>query len=47
MALVLRSVNRIDWEELWRVICSSVWGEKLDALRPAAHSAGLKVSTNI
>jgi len=26
VALVLRSVNRIDWAELWSVLCSSVWG---------------------
>lgn len=32
MALVLRSVNRIDWEQLWRVICSSIWGEMLGPL---------------
>ncbi|KAK9843813.1 hypothetical protein WJX81_007341 [Elliptochloris bilobata] len=39
MALVLRSVNRIDWEELWRVICSNVWATLsscLEAFLPAS-----------
>ena len=39
MALVLRSVNRVNWEQLWRVICSSIWGETWRPSALPAHSA--------